>query len=62
MLRLIGQFDPCRRVIARPFPSAHVGVDISRLQASGDAGREQEVVNAQPRIAGIGVPEKSQKV
>jgi hypothetical protein len=51
------QFDPSRRVIAGFFPTAHLACDAARSKAVLQRRAQRQVIDAQPGIAGEGVPE-----
>jgi hypothetical protein len=53
----IKKFDPDRRVVAALLPPAHGFIDLGAFQSFGEIGCEQQMVDPQSRIAGIGVPE-----
>jgi hypothetical protein len=44
-------------VIARPFAGPHIAVDAGGNQAAGNGWAQQQMIDAQPGIAGKGVPE-----
>src|ERR1700680_2960215 len=52
----IRKFDPCRRVIAGLFPSAHVAVDACRFEALRYGRAEQQMVDARSGVAAVSVP------
>ena len=56
MLR-VRELNPCRRVITGLFPAANVAVDGCRFEAPRYDGTEQEMVDAQPRVAAASIPE-----
>jgi hypothetical protein len=43
-------------VIARPFAGPHIAIDADGNQAAGKGWAQQQVIDAQPGIAGKGVP------
>ena len=49
-------------MIARPFAGAHIAVDAGGSQAADKGQAQQQMINAQPGIAGEGVPEIFSKV
>src|SRR6516165_7892843 len=51
----VTHLDPGRRMVARLFPAAHVAIDPRLLEPRGERGIEQEMIDAQPGIALIGV-------
>src|SRR6202042_3866134 len=51
------EFDPDRRVVARLPPASHLAIDASRLEARGDRRAQQQVVDAQSSVSGVGVTE-----
>ncbi len=55
---LIPQVHPRRRVVARPLPAADVAVDAGSGHASRDGRVQQQVVDAEPRVATIRVAEE----
>jgi hypothetical protein len=52
----IGKFDPDGRVIACPLAAPHIAIDHGRDQAVGDGRAQQKMIDAQPGVAGKGVP------
>jgi hypothetical protein len=53
---MIGDLDPDGRVIARLLPTAHVTVHVGIGQAGRELRADQQMVDAEPGIPGIGVP------
>ena len=53
----VAQRDPSRRVVARLLARAHVPVDAGRFQARRSRRVQQQVVDAQPRVAREAVAE-----
>jgi hypothetical protein len=55
--RPVRKFDPDRRMIARFLPASRRAIDAGRLKARGDGRAQEQVVDAQSRVARVGVSE-----
>jgi hypothetical protein len=51
------QLDPCWRMVARLLPSAHLAVDSGTRKSARERVAEQQVIDPQPGIARVSVPE-----
>ena len=57
--RIVGEFDPDRRMIARPWPAPHRPIDAPRLHSRRKVGAQEDMVEAK---AGIPLPPIAQVV
>src|SRR5262249_44488947 len=51
----VPEVDPRRRVVARPFPAAHVATDARVGHAIGHRRTQQQVIDAKPGVAPVRV-------